>query len=315
MRPLILLLVSAAGVVLTGAISARAQTQVYSFETLYDTTDTPNPAGTRPDDFYANGGGTTITQSTIGATDGAHSLAFTMVGGATFSGAQTSNLPPITNIIDQPPAEALNFDLTVPANGQFTGAFADMGLMEFGLDNSNPLYPNSPGQVQTDLQAQVNVALPPGTYNLTIPLLGMNNPITFAENVPFYTCFGPDTSSQLTATSFEFLINKSSDSPLTVYIDNVRAVPLMGDTNDDFSVDSTDMATVMANYGKSVTGGYADGDFNLDGIVNGDDWALYTLGAAQFQELPAFESAPEPSVVGMLAALALAATTRRRAGR
>src|SRR5580765_902164 len=44
--------------------------------------------------FHGNGGGTTITQDTIGATDGTQSMKVSIVGGATFVGAQSATLDP-----------------------------------------------------------------------------------------------------------------------------------------------------------------------------------------------------------------------------
>jgi hypothetical protein len=111
-------------------------------------------------------------------------------------------------------------------------------------------------------------------------------------------------------TDFEFYISKSSDQPLAVYIDNVKAEPLLGDTNDDFSVDNTDLTTLVANLGKHVTGGYADADFNGDGIVNADDVALYQLGVAQYNFLN-FQPLPEPALA-LAAALPLFLFSRRR---
>src|SRR3954467_10745562 len=76
-----------------GGGAARADTLAYSFETLYNSSGTIDIAGTRPDDFHNNGGGTTITQDTIGATDATHSMKYDMIQPATFTGAQTELLP------------------------------------------------------------------------------------------------------------------------------------------------------------------------------------------------------------------------------
>src|SRR5262249_53510320 len=117
------------------AAAAQAQTLVYSFETLYDNTDTINPAGTRPDDFHNNGGGTTLTQSNIGVTNGSFSMKVTQVAGQTFSGAQTELVP---TVINSASTTALSFDLTIPATGNFTGNFARMGASEFGNNDTDP---------------------------------------------------------------------------------------------------------------------------------------------------------------------------------
>src|SRR3954469_8989390 len=117
----------AAAAVSAVAGSARA-VQLYSFETLYNNTGTIDPLGTRPDGFHANGGGTTATQDTIGATVGPHSLKFTMVQLATFSGGQTEqNLPAVTNDL-----QFASMDVTIPATGGFVGGFARLGISAFG---------------------------------------------------------------------------------------------------------------------------------------------------------------------------------------
>src|SRR5690348_7023530 len=51
--------------------------------------------------FHANGGGTTVTQDTIGATDGTQSMKVSIVAGATFVGAQSATLDP--TIFGDPP--------------------------------------------------------------------------------------------------------------------------------------------------------------------------------------------------------------------
>jgi hypothetical protein len=284
----------------TTIVRAQTPTLIYSFENG----DSPNNL----DGFAPNGGGATVTQSTIGATDGSSSLKFTMVAGAFFSGPLTANIVPA---LLSPETEAINFDLTIPATGQFTGTFADIGISEFGTDNSEP--PNtSNDQLQSTPNANKNIDLAPGTYNLTIPLQALDNPITGEGPVPFSSCFGSDPSSQLVAlTGFEIYINKSTDVPLTVYIDNIKAEPLLGDTNDDFNVNSTDLNTVIANFGKTVTGGYADGDFNGDGVVNADDFALFKLGAAEYNFLT-FQPLPEPACLAIVGGGFVALAARRR---
>jgi autotransporter-associated beta strand protein len=198
--------------------AATAHGQIYSFETLYDSTNTINPAGTRPDDFYANGSGTTITQSTIGVTNGNYSMDFAQTSGATFTGALTEVVPAIIN---DPNTTAISVDVTIPATGNYTGAFARMGISEFGNNASQGVMGQ---QVQTIPNSEVNLDLQPGTYHLTIPLIAYYNPLTGDPNVPFSSCFGSDPNTQLTAYGFEFYINKAADQPLNVYLDNVVAV-------------------------------------------------------------------------------------------
>jgi lysophospholipase L1-like esterase len=49
---------------------------------------------------------------------------------------------------------------------------------------------------------------------------------------------------------------------------------LYGDINLDGVVNGNDFAILAAHYGKSVTGGWEDGDLNYDGTVDGNDFAL-----------------------------------------
>src|SRR4051794_29693835 len=62
--------------------------------------------------FHPNGLGTTITQDTIGATQGTHSMKVSIVGGATFVGALTPTLDP--SIFGDPPGlDHVHFDMTI----------------------------------------------------------------------------------------------------------------------------------------------------------------------------------------------------------
>ncbi|MGA2440389.1 MAG: dockerin type I domain-containing protein [Tepidisphaeraceae bacterium] len=213
---------AAAAAVALAASSAMADL-VYSFETLYDSTNNPNPAGTRPDDFTNNSPPsqpTVISQSTIGVTDGSYSMEFQQGAAASFTGAITQLIPAI---IDDPSTTALAFDLTIPATGNFTGNFANLGISEFGNNASQGLMG---AQVQTVTASEVNIALAPGTYHFTMPLIALFNPVTGDSDVPFSNCFGSDTSTQMTPSSFEFYINKSTDSALNIYMDNVTSIGL-----------------------------------------------------------------------------------------
>jgi autotransporter-associated beta strand protein len=270
-RSLICSAAAMAAISLAASRVRAGSTLVYSFETLYDNTDTINPAGTRPDDFHPNGGGATVTQSTIGVTDGSHSMEFTQVAGATFTGAQTEVVPAIIN---DPNTVALTFNLTIPATGNFAGAFARIGASEFGNNDSDPSNPIDGAQVQTIASSECNIDLAPGTYQFTIPLIAISNPVTGDNNVPFSSCFGTDTSSQLTPASFEFYFNKSNTSALNVYIDNVQAIgpTTVGTWNHstggswstlgDWSPGIPQFALDTANLTSAITG---DSTINLDG--------------------------------------------------
>ena len=178
--------------------------------------------GSPPDGFGPNGGGVTVTQDTIGATDGINSLKASVVGGATFVGALTGN---VTAPIGDPPGiQSILFDLTIPQGGEFTGGFAVVGVTIFGASQPGP------GQ-QFGLQAQFADfehigGKAAGTYTVQIDLASATHPTTFATGQSFNQIFGPNPGApnDIIPTGFQFFLNKSNDAPLTVYIDNVRTV-------------------------------------------------------------------------------------------
>src|SRR6185312_6498461 len=91
---------------LSFAATAKAQL-VYSFEA----------PPVNPDGFGPNGGGVTVTQDTIGATNGLSSMKMSVVQGATFVGALTGVVHPLIN--NPPGVSAITFDLTIPQGGAF----------------------------------------------------------------------------------------------------------------------------------------------------------------------------------------------------
>jgi hypothetical protein len=200
-----LLCVAAAVAIVACASSAwAADTLIYGFE--------PDAQG-----FAANGGGVTVAQDTFGATEGTHSLKYSVVGGATFVGALTGNVPAILN--NPPGVDHVTFDMTIGPNDAFTGAFDVLGITIFGASQPGP-------SQQFGLQAQfaplVHIeGLTPGTYTETIPLTGATNQVDFSTNQTFNQIFGSGANQQI-PTGFEFFLNKSNDAASTVYIDNVR---------------------------------------------------------------------------------------------
>jgi autotransporter-associated beta strand protein len=224
---------SAAGLaaIALAASSVKAQTLVYSFETLYDNTTPPtqDPAGAFPDDFAPNtqdSGDTTVTRSTIGVTNGSYSMDFTQLASATFTGALTQLVNTTvpgdidSGLVLSSNTTALSLDVTIPSTGNFVGNFARMGFSAFGNDS----FGDNGLQVQTNAASEVNIDLAPGTYEFTIPLIAISNPETGDSNVPFSSVFGSSDTQISTPTGFEFYINKSTQSGLTIYLDNVQAV-------------------------------------------------------------------------------------------
>ncbi len=231
---------------------ANAQTLVYSFE--FD-----------EEGFSPNGGGITLAQDTIGATEGEHSLKISVVGGATFVGALTQFLPP--EIGDPPGMTYVLFDLTI--DEAFAGSYSVVGVTMFG--SSQPDYP---GGQQFGLQAQffnesrIDI-LAPGTYhNLRIGLELATHPLTF-EPGSFNDIFGTIGSGEndVIPGGFQFFINKSNDAPLDMYIDNVRvgSAP-SGDFDGDGDYDCSDInaLTTAVAQGSPI----APFDLNSDGVLS-----------------------------------------------
>jgi hypothetical protein len=284
---------------------------LYSFETLYNNNGEPDPTGTRPDNFTVNGGGTTLTQDTIGATDGTHSIKYAMVQGAFFTGGITTTLAP--NITTQ---NAVSMDVTIPAGGAFTGNFANLGISMFG-DNA-PM--NLHGlQVQTIPANEARIKLDPGTYKIGVPLIAIGNPITFDPNVPFTSIFGSDPNTQLTPVSWEFYINKSTDAALTVYIDNIRMFQLMpGDANVDGKVDTLDFNALAGNFGGTGKV-WRNADFNNDGTVDTLDFNSLAANFGKSANPPPGDGGggagalvPEPSTLMLACGAAGLLICRRR---
>jgi hypothetical protein len=209
----------AVAMVATLSFTATAKAQLaYSFET-----------GTvaNPDGFGPNGGGVTVSQDTIGATQATHSMKVSVVTGATFVGALSTVVPatPGGAVLNNPPGvDAVKFDMTINQGDAYAGnGFDIIGITVFGS--------NAP-QGQFGLQAQFAPFIhidgkAAGLYSdLTIPLTGATNPLTFTPNQTFNDIFtaGIPDASHLNPSGFQFFINKSNDAPTIVYIDNVRLV-------------------------------------------------------------------------------------------
>jgi hypothetical protein len=197
--------------ILLCAGTAKAQL-VYSFEA----------PPVNPDGFGPNGGGVTIVQDMIGATESVHSLKASVVAGATFVGALTGVVHPL--IGDPPGVDSILLDLTVNQGEVFSGGFALVGVTIFGASQPGP------GQ-QFGLQAQFADfehigGKAPGTYAVQIDLSSATHPLTFAANQSFNQIFGTVGSgvNDLIPTGFQLFFNKSNDAPLVAYIDNVRVV-------------------------------------------------------------------------------------------
>jgi hypothetical protein len=273
--------------VLLSISTARAVELAYSFEQGLE-------------GFSGNGGGVTVAQDTIGATEGENSLRFAVIQQATFVGALTGQFDPAI-IGDPPGVDFFLIDLTITE--QFTGTFANMGVTAFG--DSQPDYP---GGQQSGLQVQFidnEMALgnlEPGTYrDFRLDLSDGNfHPLTFEFPVSFNEAFGELGSGQddLILTGFQFYINKSADAPITVYIDNVRTgMVVEGDYNGDGLVNLADYTAWRDNLGLEGDATVAQGDGTGDGNVTLDDYSYWKERFGGPAASVAFSShtVPEPS--------------------
>jgi hypothetical protein len=215
MKRFLLCAVAAASVMISAGV-ASAQALLYSFET-------GTPAS--PDDFTGIAG-TTVSQSNIGVTHLANSMKNVTAAGATFAAARTLTIPAPLDPNNQA-IHSVDFDLTINAGEEFSGAFSNIGITLFGHGDPDGIPGN--GDEQFGLQFQVraaserNVDLAPGTYHLTIPLIG-TNPMTFVPDQTFEQVFGPGPNQIFQISAFQFFYSKSGDGLLTTYIDNVRVL-------------------------------------------------------------------------------------------
>jgi hypothetical protein len=209
--------IAAAVAICCCASSAQADgVLAYSFET---------GTAANPDGFGPNGAGITVAADTIGVTDGSRSMRMSVVQGATFVGALTGIVHP--TIGDPPGVDHILFDMTIDPAGGFPGSFAVVGVTIFGASQ-----PDYPGGQQFGLQAQfadfehIGGKAAGSTHTVRIDLDSATHPLTFAGGQSFNDIFGTVGSgpNDVIPTGFQIYLNKSSDSPVTVYIDNVRTV-------------------------------------------------------------------------------------------
>jgi hypothetical protein len=288
----------AAALIAVGMTSAaRAQLNLaYSFE--LDT-----------DGFGPNGGGITVTQDTIGATEGTMSLKIDVVQGATFVGALTSFLA--SEIADPPGLDKVVFDLTI------TEAFAGEGFVRAGITIFGASQPDYPDGQLFGLQAQFQASefdidgLAPGTYPVEMLLDRATHPLTFATDQSFNDIFGEIGSgvNDLSPSGFQIYINKSNTAPWVGYVDNVRLMPtpvLDADFNDDNVVDGLDLGRWKTAFSLTAAGD-ADGDLDSDG----EDFLIWQRQLAT--PGGGISAVPEPAAAALAGMFALALVRRRTA--
>ncbi len=187
-----------AAAILVCGLSGAAQAQLlYSFEDNLD-------------GFFATGGSSVAASTTTGVTKGTTALQYSLITPATFEGARTETVIPAA-LANPPGVNEILFDLTL--TDQFAGGFASLGVTFFGYSPS--LMVGNQLQMADFIAVE---ALTPGTYTD----LSIATDVSFGGGPSFNDFFGGVTD--YVPTGFQFFINKSGTAPITVYIDNVRAV-------------------------------------------------------------------------------------------
>jgi hypothetical protein len=196
-----LLGVAALAALLCVGRSAEAS-PAYSFEDL---------VSGGPDGFF--GLGATVSQDTIGVTDGRFSMKY-VAGAGGFVGVRTETVIP-AGLNNPPGVKSVQFDMTI-VDIPVGLTFADMGVTVFGHDIDGGVF---------GIQSQF-------TDTISIVGLGIGQHLDlkidldseFFTSQSFNQIFGDDVSDLDVASAFQFYMSKTAGVPATVYIDNVRLV-------------------------------------------------------------------------------------------
>jgi hypothetical protein len=284
--------------------SVRAQdTLVYSFE--------PDLEG-----FHPNGAGITITQDTIGTTEGTSSMKVAMTG-PTFVGALTEDLNPA--IGDPPGLDHVTFDMTL-TDPFPEGGFAVVGVMIFAVtQDGTPVQLQTGPSVDPALEFHID-GLAPDTYrDVRIDMTQFIHPVTF-EPGTFNDIVGTQGSgpNDIIPVGFQLYFNKTGGLgfPLTVYIDNIRvgmtppAVP--GDYNGNGTVDAADY--VQWRNGGPLAPGTEIADVGTISDADYTEWRARfgnTSDSAASSVVLAAVPEPATAMLMILATLHLTASIRR----
>jgi len=296
-RSLVCLVAIVAAVCSSG--SAEAQL-LYSFEGEND----PNGINANVEGFFGTSTAFTITQDTIGATEGTNSMKVFLAKGPGFVGARTATIP--AGLTDPAGVDSILFDVTIQPGDEYMGGFSVIGITIFGDDG---------GSVQEQYLDEEHVdGLAAGTHTFQIDLDVSHNGNSFNEI--FHSGAGGAT-----ITLFQFLFNQSPGGgpgadDVIVYIDNVRtadAVVIDADFNGDNVVDGLDFLIYQRNMGTGTT--QPEGDANGDGMVDDADLAIWEANYGSVVPLAAAIAAvPEPTSVALfgVCAMVLSLGVRRR---
>lgn len=172
---------------------------------LYDMEGAPPPSGFGPN------GVVTVTQDTIGATQGTNSMRVD-TDGSTFVGAITPVVPPYLL-----GAKSILLDLTINAGEEFAGGFADMGVTIFGCQGATC------GLSAQFADFESIGALTAGTYTD----LQFDLTTSIGPNFPGKSFQQILADGDLdTVTHFQLYFNQSFNEPMISYIDNIRTIPV-----------------------------------------------------------------------------------------
>jgi hypothetical protein len=288
---IILPLITVVAPLFPGAVALAQATLVYSFE--FDT------EGFAPNGFP---GTPTITQDTVGATEGMMSMHVTVPPEGTFVGALSTSLLP--EIGDPPGIDHVLFDLTItepfgPQPPPDPAPFAVVGISMFGH-----------GAGQFGLQTQFADTEPidgkePGTYrDIRIDLDQSVGPYRAGESFNEIFCTGGECpENDLTPSGFQFFFNKTAGHALSAYIDNVRVVAaapgVPGDYNDNGTVDAADYV-VWRKHLNSTDELPNDNGLGVPiGTGHYDLWRQ-NFGSASSPGGSSANAAPEPGAIGLL---------------
>ena len=128
--------------------------------------------------------------------------------------------------IDPPGVQAILLDLTIEPGQEFTGSFADFGITIWRIPTGLPWratvrlagsvcrFPVTRRTACRDVSGLAHIDLDSATDSLTFETGSFND---------IFGTFGSGPNDVI-PTGFRIFFSKSTDQPLTVYVDNVRTI-------------------------------------------------------------------------------------------
>lgn len=163
---------------------------------------------------------------------------------------------------------------------------------------------------QLDLLGQSLAPTSNSVFSVTDPLPA---PIYEGHSVSIPITFSPNDNTPFSQTLQIYTDNNAavgaSGTSYSFTLTGIGQNPLLGDANYDSAVNSLDYNALINGYDNHLTG-WSNGDFNQDGVINADDFALFAKGVAEYDA--GLDSAPEPTEIAMLSLLMCPLFKRRR---